>query len=113
MAKRTYSGLKLTITGAVAGVTILTAGWLAQPQSDNGSNNQPAAPGNTSTEFVATYAKATPTTINNTTASSATSTSSAAQGPAATPTAPATTATSQSTSSTTSSSSTAKTTRGS
>lgn len=31
MAKRDYTNTKLAITGAVAGITMLTAGWLAAP----------------------------------------------------------------------------------
>ena len=35
MAKRDYTKTKLAITGAVAGITVLTAGWLAAPAASS------------------------------------------------------------------------------
>ena len=41
MAKRDYTNTRLAITGAVAGITMLTAGWLAAPAGS--SNGSPSA----------------------------------------------------------------------
>ena len=42
MAKRDFTNTKLAITAAVAGVTMLTAGWLAQPMGNADDGVTPA-----------------------------------------------------------------------
>jgi hypothetical protein len=98
MAKRHYTGMKLSITAAFAGATMLTAGWLAETQANANSTPALAQAGITTQEVVEALATATPAAANSPTKAS----------PVVVPT--ATVAAAQPT---TTSSSTGKTSRGS
>lgn len=102
MAKKQYTGTKVGITAAMAGLTVLTANWLA-PSGGGEPGGVTLATADTVYETTAAEATATPTISSGTTTrTSASSNSSAATTqPTATP-AVATT-----------SSSTSKTSRGS
>ncbi|MGE3075776.1 MAG: hypothetical protein AB7N24_18820 [Dehalococcoidia bacterium] len=107
MAKKSYTGTKLGITASIAGLTMLTAGWLAAPLSGSNYTVELADTGTLSQENVAALATATPS-ISTTTAATVT------QATATSTTAVTSSTSSTSTTSTNSTTSTtAKTSRGS
>ena len=75
MAKKSYTGTKLGITAAIAGVTMLTAGWLASPASQSNSTAVLADTGVLSQESIAALATATPSSATGSSAVTTTKTS--------------------------------------
>lgn len=76
MAKKSYTGTKLGITATIAGLTMLTAGWLAAPLSASNYTVELADTGTRSQESVAALATATPSTSTTNAATSSRSSTS-------------------------------------
>ena len=65
MAKKDFTNTKLAITAAVAGVTMLTAGWLAQPMGNADDGLTAAADDAVLTDTVSYTSTSTPTTATS------------------------------------------------